>query len=275
MGITFFKTLIVLIFTFIISSFSSSLQAQDFYGKAYYMSKSNMNLGKWGDRLSEMQKKQIKARLKNRLEKTYILEFNKESSIYKEEDKLDAISGATDSWGKNFSPGDIYKNLKDNRQLQNQEFYGKNFLVTDSLLALNWILGSETKKIGNYTCYKATSSIPTDQLNWYSFSWDSLRKKTDSTATGEPKIDMTTIEAWYSPQLPISNGPGDYVGLPGLILEVSAGDTTLLCFKIVLNPEEKEEIKAPTKGKVVTKMEYKSIITEKMKEFRNNRMGRR
>jgi GLPGLI family protein len=271
---SFFKILIV-VFSLFLGIFSNKLQAQNFYGKAFYMSKSIMTLGKWGDRLSEMQKKQIKARLKNRLEKTYTLEFNKEESIYKEEEKLDAISGATDSWGKNFAAGDIYKNLKNKNQLQNQEFYGKNFLVKDSLIALNWTLGSKTKKIGNYICYSATSSIPTDQLKWYSFSWDSLRKKTDTTANGESKIDMTTIEAWYSPQLPIGNGPADYVGLPGLILEVSAGDTTLLCYKIVLNPEEKSEIKAPSKGKIVSKMEYKSIITEKMKEFRNNRMGRR
>lgn len=271
----FLKTIIVTLAYFILSIFGGTVHAQEFQGKAYFLSKSNMSLGKWGDKLSELQKKQIKARLKNRLEKSYVLEFNKEESMYKEESKLDAISGATDSWGKNFSPGDIYKNLKTKTQTQNQEFYGKNFLVSDSLLDLKWNLGSETKKIGNYTCYKATSSIPTDVLTWYSFSWDSLRKKTDSTSTGDKIIKMTTIEAWYTPQLPIGNGPGDYVGLPGMILEVSAGDTTLLCYKIILNPEEKIEIKVPSKGKVISKKDYKLTITEKMKEFRNNRMGRR
>ncbi len=271
----FLKTIIVTLTFFILSKFGSTVHAQEFQGKAYFLSKSNMSLGKWGDKLSELQKKQIKARLKNRLEKSYVLEFNKEESMYKEESKLDAISGATDSWGKNFSPGDIYKNLKTKTQTQNQEFYGKNFLVSDSLLDLKWNLGSETKKIGNYTCYKATSSIPTDVLTWYSFSWDSLRKKSDSTSTEDKIIKMTTIEAWYTPQLPIGNGPGDYVGLPGMILEVSAGDTTLLCYKIILNPEEKIEIKVPSKGKVISKKDYKLTITEKMKEFRNNRMGRR
>jgi GLPGLI family protein len=271
----FLKTIIVTLTYFILSIFGGTVHGQEFQGKAYFLSKSNMNLGKWGAKLSELQKKQIKARLKNRLEKSYVLEFNKEESMYKEESKLDAISGATDSWGKNFSPGDIYKNLKTQTQTQNQEFYGKNFLVSDSLLDLKWILGSETKKIGNYTCYKATSSVPTDVLTWYSFSWDSLRKKTDSTSTEDKIIKMTTIEAWYTPQLPIGNGPGDYVGLPGMILEVSAGDTTLLCYKIILNPEEKIEIKVPSKGKVISKKDYKLTITEKMKEFRNNRMGRR
>ena len=33
--------------------------AQDFQGKAYYFSKSTMDLGKWGATMSEAQKKQI------------------------------------------------------------------------------------------------------------------------------------------------------------------------------------------------------------------------
>jgi len=81
------------------------IETQEFQGKAYYFSKSKMELGKWGARLSEEQKKQVAARLKNRLEKTYVLTFNKEESVFYEDEKLDAMSGATDSWGKNFTPG--------------------------------------------------------------------------------------------------------------------------------------------------------------------------
>jgi GLPGLI family protein len=260
----------------------------DFQGQAFYVSKSKMELGRWGDRLSEAQKKQVAARLKNRLEKEYILTFNKEEALFYEDEKLDAMSGATDSWGKNFSPGRQYKNVKTNTQIQNQEFYGKQFLVKDELLSINWILGKETKQIGNYTCFKATASIPTSELTWYDFSWSRLRtnnveaeKKTDSISTKvaaveeEEDIPMTEVEAWYSPQVPVGHGPLEYWGLPGLILEVSAGSTTLLCTKIVLNPKEKLEIEAPNKGKEITKQDYQSTIVNKMKEFRNNRMGRR
>jgi len=253
---------------------------QEFQGQAYYFSKSKMDLGTWGARMSEEQKKEVAARLKNRLEKTYILTFNKAESFFKEEDKLDAMSGATDSWGKNFVPGDQYKNVKTNAQIQNQEFYGKNFLVKDKLQPIEWKLGKETKLIGDYTCFKATASIPTNELTWYDFSWSKLRNnnqtETDSTKVGtnNKEIEMTEVEAWYTPQIPVSHGPLEFWGLPGLILEVSAGDTTLLCSKIVINPKEKIEIEAPDKGKVVTKKEYQETITEKMKEFRNNRSGR-
>lgn len=262
----------------------STNPSDDFQGQAYYVSKSKMELGRWGARLSEAQKKQVAARLKNRLEKEYILTFNKEEALFYEDEKLDAMSGATDSWGKNFAPGRQYKNVKTNSQIQSQEFYGKKFLVKDELQKIEWKLGKESKQIGNYMCFKATASIPTAELAWYDFSWSRLNTgntNAEANAEGsegeaeESTVPMTDVEAWYSPQIPVGHGPLEYWGLPGLILEVSAGNTTMLCTKIVMNPEEKLEITAPDKGKEVTKTEYQETIVEKMKEFRNNRMGRR
>ncbi|MCX2718601.1 GLPGLI family protein [Lentiprolixibacter aurantiacus] len=265
-----------LIFLFSFNGF-----AQDFQGKAYYFSKSKMELGAWGARLSEAQKKQIQERLKNRLEKTYILNFNREESVFDEEEKLDAWSGATDSWGKNFSPGKSYKNIKDNALVQSQEFYGKKFLVKDKLLALEWKMGTESKQIGQYTCFKATTVVPTSELTWYNFSWGDLRRTeqkeegSEDTKTNEPDIKLTQIEAWFTPQIPVGHGPGEYWGLPGLILEVSAGNTIMLCSKIIMNPEEKIKIEAPEKGKLTTKSEYQSIVQGKMREMRDNRGRRR
>jgi len=254
---------------------------QQFQGQAFYFSKSKMELGSWGARMSEAQKKQIQVRLKNRLEKTYVLDFNAGESVFNEEDKLDAISGATDTWGKNFSQGEQYKNVKENALVQSQEFYGKKFLVKDKLLAIEWKIGKETKQIGQYMCFKATASIPTSELTWYNFSWSDLRpassKQSDSTdvQNKEIEIKMTEVEAWYTPQIPVSHGPSEYWGLPGLILEVSAGDTTMLCSKVVMNPQEKIKIEAPEKGKEITKSEYQSTIQGKMIEMRDNRGRRR
>lgn len=259
--------------------FTGNINAQDFQGKAYYFSKSTMDLGNWGARFSEAQKKQIMARLKNRLEKTYVLTFNKEESLFKQEEKLDvdAMSGATNSWGKNFSQGNQYKNVKTNQQIQKQEFYGKQFLVKDNLQPIEWDLGTETKQIGNYMCFKATASVPTTDLTWYDFSWDRLRNtnQEQSDNNEEVKVEMTQIEAWYTPQIPVRHGPSEFWGLPGLILEVSAGNTTMLCTKIVMNADENEKIEAPERGKEITKQEYQKTITNKMKEFRDNRVRRR
>lgn len=277
------KSLIVnFCFSVILFLFNLSDSSQDFIGEAHYATKSTLEFGQWGNSLTTAQKKEIQERLKSRLEKTYLLVFNKEETSYEEEDRLDAISGATDTWGKNFSQGYQYKNVKENRLLQDQEFYGKKFLVNDELLHISWNLSGETKTIGNYTCFKATASVPTKDLLWYTFSWDRLRNpqnEKDGTNSGvESKTieDMTEIEAWYTPQIPVSHGPSEFWGLPGLILQVSTDDTTILCTKIVMNSNGNVKIVSPSKGKVVTKTEYQEIIASKMAEMRDMyRSGRR
>ena len=273
----FFKGLSLLALLFFLGQSRFIQNKDDFQGQATYISKSKMELGRWGSRMSEAQKKQVAARLKNRLEKEFTLTFNKEESLFIEEERLDAISGATDSWGRNFAAGENYKNVKINSHIQQQEFYGKKFLVKDQLQPIQWTLGSETKKIGNYSCYKATTFIPTHDLLWYSFSWSRMRNTETQdrvSEDSEDNLDITAIEAWYCPEIPVSHGPSEYWGLPGLILEVSAGNNVMLCNKIILNPAEKIEIKAPKKGIQITKSGYQELIQNKMVEFRNNRRRR-
>lgn len=251
--------------------FTGPTPNQDFQGKAYYFSKSSLELGSWGARMSEAQKKQIKARLKNRLEKTYILSFNSTESIFVEEEKIDAISGATDSWGSNFARGKQYKNVSQKQLAQAQEFYGKRFLVKDQLLVIDWELGSESKEVGGYTCFKATAVVPKEALEWFNFSWSDLPNPDDDS---EKDIKLCQVEAWYTMQIPVQHGPAEFWGLPGLILEVSAENTTLLCSEIISNPKEKQKISPPKKGVVITINDYRKTVMGKMLEMRNN-MGRR
>jgi len=291
---SFSNKVILLLFTLL---FATNIKAQDFQGQAYYFSKTTMDMSRWdrGGKMSEAQKKQMEARMKPWLEKTYILTFNKEESIFKEDEKLEGGPGgrAPSMWGSSFSAGLQYKNIKEKIFLQDQEFFGKQFLITEQMTPYAWKMGSETKKIGQYTCYKATMTRPSSELNFTSTNRRDREKKKeekkkDSTSVVsdanvavavvkkekeeiEEKQEMVEVVAWYSPMIPVSQGPTEYWGLPGLILELSAGNTTMLCSKIVMNPEEKIEIKRPTKGEVVTKKQYNEIITGKMQEMRDNR----
>jgi len=278
----------VFVFVFL---FLGTINAQDFQGKAYYFSKTTMDMSRWGRgrQMTEAQKKQMEARMKQWLEKTYVLTFNQEESMYKEDEKLAAPVGGRgpSMWGSSFSAGPQYKNIKTKTFLQDQEFFGKQFLIKEEMRPLQWKMGSETKQIGQYTCFKATASRPASEVNWTRVerrrrnNTITAEKKTDSTKTlnavsaedkpAKEEVKMIEIVAWYSPQIPVSQGPGEYWGLPGLILEVSAGNVTMLCSKIIINPQEKTKIEAPEKGKVVTKKEYNTIITGKMQELRNIR----
>lgn len=271
---------------------------KDFQGKAYYQTKTTMDLDNWGGRqLSEQQKKQMMERMKSFLEKQYVLTFTQSESMYKEDEKLEAPgAGGGRGFGmmSSFTAGAQYKNVKDKGIIQDQEFFGKQFLITDSLPNLEWEMGTETKQIGQYTCFKATAVKKVDEFDWSSMrrrpKKEQGEKNADSTATAnsEDTAEKTNnpmdeievpkeivVTAWYTPQIPVNNGPGEYWGLPGLILEVNADRTTMLCTKIVLNPEDKEEIKKPSKGKVVSRAEYNDIIKKKMEEMREMYGGRR
>ena len=78
----FFKGLSLLALLFFLGQSRFIQNKSDFQGQATYISKSKMELGRWGSRMSEAQKKQVAARLKNRLEKEFTLTFNKEESLF-------------------------------------------------------------------------------------------------------------------------------------------------------------------------------------------------
>lgn len=270
----------------ILLTLSTFVFSQDFQGKAYYISKTNPDLDSWGgQQMNEAQKKQIMDRMRSMFEKTYILTFDKQASIFKEEEVLEAPGqSGFGMWGNSFSTGPQYKNVKSQQFIQDQEFFGRQFLITDSLQKLDWKLGSETKQIGQYLCMKATTTKTVDEFDWRSMRRRDRRKenketKTDSTKTtsvsDEIEVPKTVeVTAWYTPQIPVNQGPGEYWGLPGLILEVNADRTTILCNKITLNPQQKIEIQAPEKGKVISRSDYNATVKKKMEEMREMYRGR-
>jgi GLPGLI family protein len=160
--------------------------------------------------------------------------------------------------------------------VQSQEFYGKRFLVKDDLYKIDWTMGTETKKIGQYTCYRAKAFVPAPELNWYDFSWNDLKENKDKEGNVvKAEESLTLVEAWYTPQIPVTQGPAEYWGLPGLILEVSVNSTTLLCTEVVISKDDKVAIEAPEKGKEITKKNYVLTVREKMAEMISNRSARR
>ncbi|MGB1370869.1 MAG: GLPGLI family protein [Flavobacteriaceae bacterium] len=270
----------------ILLTISGFVFSQEFQGKAYFMSKTNPDMDSWGgQQMSEAQKKQIMDRMRSMFEKTYILTFDIQASIFKEEEVLEAPGQrGFGMWGNSFSTGPQYKNVKSQQFIQDQEFFGRQFLITDSLQKLDWKLGSETKQIGQYLCMKATATKTVDEFDWRSMRRRDRKKenketKTDSTKTtsvsDEIEVPKTVeVTAWYTPQIPVNQGPGEYWGLPGLILEVNADRTTILCNKITLNPQQKIEIQAPEKGKVISRSDYNATVKKKMEEMREMYRGR-
>jgi len=278
-----------ILFTLVVALFSIAIaDAQNFQGMAVYESKTSL-----GDDMPKLDDKEITPEMKSMIEKgmkamfekTFVLNFDKIASTYSEEEKLDA---AGDQMTKGFrmmgsmmgAGGKQYKNIKDRTVLQEKEIFGKEFLISDTMPQIKWKIESETKKIGSYTCYKATASMPVDRSNLMNFrpkkgAEEEMKKKSEEEEKSTNFMDMIeapkdkTITAWYTPEIPVSQGPEEYYGLPGLILEVSDGKTMLLCSKVVMNPKEKAEIKPLKKGEKVTKAQYSEIMVKKMQEMQD------
>lgn len=274
------------LFTFLVSN-----AQKDFQGMAVYESKTSTSDFKTRlegnkDITPDMQK-MIEERMKKMFEKTFILNFDKSASIYKEEEKLDATAQGGGGMRMMMNSmtgggGTFYKNVKDKSYTVDKEFMGKEFLVKDSLPKLNWKMESETRVIGGYNCYKATAVKEASKTDFRNFKpkkegdkkteTDSKDKKTNFMDDLEMPKEIT-ITAWYTPEIPVNQGPESYWGLPGLILEVNDGKTTILCSKVVLNPKEKTEIKAATNGKVVTQSVYDETVLKKMQELQEMNQG--
>lgn len=248
---------------------TTALFAQDFQGVATYKSKRKLDIKLDSTQMDAEMQARIMERLKKQFEKTYILTFNQEASIYKEEEQLEAPQPANVRVVAMTVGGSdvLYKNTKEKQYVNQNESFSKLFLIKDKLEILNWTLAKETKNIGEYTCYKATIKREVPVVR--SRIRINAEENTDTDANTEPEMQEITITAWYTTEIPVSNGPGNYHGLPGLILEVNDGTETIICSKIVLNPKDKLSIKIPVKGQELSQAEYDEIMAKKMQEMQN------
>src|SRR5690606_7544937 len=263
-----------------------ALHAQEFRGIATYQSKTSTDDVKIDSpHISPEMQKMIEEQMKKMFEKTFTLHFDKNTSLYEEEIKLEAGEGGMFDGFRMMSStmygGAIYKNTKEKIYMQEREIFGKEFVIKDSLPVYNWELGTESKKIGEYICFKATAVIPFDATDFKNLRRkepkdDKEKEEQENSTNFLDMIDIpneVVVTAWYAPEIPVSHGPLEYWGLQGLIMEISSVKTTVLCSKLVINPKDEKEIKAPKKGKEVTKKEFEKLLIEKMEEFQQTGRG--
>lgn len=248
------------LFTLCTFILSIGMFAQELSGKATYQIK---DIFKIKDPKPEHNTPEFKERLENikkAQEKTFILEFTKNTSIYSEEEKLPHVNKDGSTLSVSYGWKKIYKNTKENYYLMENDLLDKIFLIKDTLDISGWELTTQTKQIGNYTTYKATKTavrkIKEDKEQSTNFlSMNNQKEPTEIVYT-----------AWYTPEIPISNGPEKFGGLPGLILELHTTNRIYLCSEIILNPKKAFEFKAPI-GKTISQQEFDKMLDERAKEY--------
>jgi GLPGLI family protein len=257
--------------------FVVGLSAQEFQGKAEYFSKIIL---KQNSKSSDFKvgkdvefDKMFQEALKKSSEKKYLFTFNKQEGLYEQIEEIEKpeMANSAMSIKVTFSGvGKKYINLKDKSKIVEDEVFGKEFLIVETLEMPDWKLVNESKKIGDYSCYKAEVTVPVTAKQKQAFE-DFLKKQEKKTTLfplEKPKDKV--IIAWYAPEIPISLGPLNYWGLPGLILELNEENIIILCSKVTLSNKEVGKIKVPNTGKKVSQVEFDAIEKAKLDSMKDN-----
>lgn len=135
---------------------------------------------------------------------------------------------------------EAYVGYEDGTVVETYEFMGRTFLVRGEQPTYTWKLSGEQSEFLGYVVQKATAVQ-----------------------------DSTTVEAWFTPEIPVSAGPALFGGLPGMILvvTVNGGHTVYSATEVNLTAVEEGVIRPPEEGDEVSREEYEQIVAQKLEEL--------
>lgn len=232
--------------TFLI--FSISIAAQFTQGEIVYESKVNIHKN-LPDEMAHM-----KDEIPEFRSSKHILNFTQtESYFYRK--KENASEGNTSRQSRRFrrmgrsrDNTKLYTDLASRISLESKEFFGKQFLIEGEASNYKWKFTGKSKQVGSYLCQQA------------------IHQDTSQN-----------IEVWFTPMIPVSAGPENFTGLPGLILHVDINDGDRIITAMEVNNQEITEgtIVKPTEGKAISRADYRKMTKEKMKEMEQEYGGKR
>lgn len=271
----------ITLISFMVLAFAKAYTAQaqqDFKAVATYTAQTKVNIKMDSAKTAKMNSdpiyKQIMEGLSKPSNQNYQLVFTQTESSYDEIKQLAKPKKPTNGVSVSFTASggvasNIYKDLTAGEYVKKDQIMGKDFIITDKLPTYDWQLHNETKKIGNFTCYKATYVPESDELVEKEEESSDENKKTGLLDMAFSDYDPT-ITAWYTPEVQVSNGPGDFQGLPGLIMEVKQDNTIILLTSLLINPEASFKLKVPKGGKKINQKDFDALQKKKMDEMQKN-----
>ena len=137
-----------------------------------------------------------------------------------------------------------YLDYAEGTMVEARGFLGRTFRVTRERPTYAWRIGTEQAEHLGYTVMQATA-----------------------------EHDRTTVEAWFTPQIPIPGGPASYGGLPGMILVLSLnnGQTQYQATEVTLKELEAGLIAPPEDGDEVSYEEFEQLVKERLEEMTRSR----
>ncbi|QSS97539.1 GLPGLI family protein [Psychroflexus sp. ALD_RP9] len=164
---------------------------------------------------------------------SYELKFNKNSSVFKRKEMM-AIDNSIDYIdiaGFSDADGRFFTLINNKLRLRTFKFRNKKYIIKSNLP--KWEIDNKTKNILGYNCIKAKTN-----------------KQLDNGSS-------ISVVAWFTKELPFSFGPKDYVGLPGLVLQVEERGIKFYATSIDFY-NKNHKIELPNVNKSITRKEYLS-----------------
>jgi GLPGLI family protein len=169
-----------------------------------------------------------------------------------------------------------YTDMAKQMQYEERAFFEKEFLIVDSLKQYKWKLSEETKTIAKQLCKKATTMITAPQMRMR-VSIGGGGNNTDTAANTPRAPKETELVVWYAENIPVSFGPDNYSGLPGVIMEIDQDNGATVTTAVEVSAKyPKKELVAPTKGDKMNRAQFQENMQKLMQEMQRGggiRMG--
>ena len=165
-----------------------------------------------------------------------------------------------------------YTDIVKQTQYEERAFFEKEFLIVDSLKQYKWKLSDETKTIAKQLCKKATTMIVAPQMRMRISRGG--ENNTDTAAKAPVKPRETELVVWYAENIPVSVGPDNYSGLPGVIMEMDLDNGTTVTTAVEVSTKyPKKELIQPTKGEKVTRTQFQEQMQKLMQDMQRGGGG--
>jgi GLPGLI family protein len=172
---------------------------------------------------------------------TFLLSISEENQTsFKVEENLNSEVNEMDKLAKRVALAKIclFEYYFDFKNAKSVLKSNDGILVQNDITNFEWKLLKETKEIDGIKCFKAITN-----------------KKIINYKKEEKTVE---IIAWYAPSIPISSGPKEYHGLPGLILEIQENKYSIIANNVKF-VNKKININYPN-GRSITIEEYNKHI---------------
>jgi GLPGLI family protein len=165
-----------------------------------------------------------------------------------------------------------YTDMAKQMQYEERAFFEKEFLIIDSLKQYKWKLSEETKTIAKQLCKKATTMITSPQMR---MRVSIGGNNTDTTANTPRAPKETELVVWYAENIPVSFGPDNYSGLPGVIMEIDQDNGATVTTAVEVSAKyPKKELVAPTKGDKMNRAQFQENMMKLVQDMqRGGGMG--